>query len=414
MATLKLVLSKSQNQKKTGSNQSMLMLRYSHRKRTTYFTTHKNIDEKYWDAKNQQVKRSFPGSDRFNIYIKTIKKKVEDIVNKILIDGGDPSIVIVKQQYSELKQQQNKKTKYTFFEYVEVYIKEAKKHRKQGTIKKYITTENNLHKYEKYARVQLDWHNIDMNFYYDFLEYYTQVLGHTNNGFGGLIKVIKGIMNDALEKGYTSYNGHKNKNFKAIKEEVNNIYLDEKELKRIIDLDLCYSKQLEKVRDLFIVGCYTGLRFSDFSQIKKENISGNVIKVKTLKTDQWVTIPIMQQVLDVMNKYSDSPNSLPKSCNNQTMNKHLKEIVRRAGIDQDIIKIRNKGKQRVEQIFKKYQLVSTHTARRSFATNMIKKSMPTRMVMAITGHRTEAAFNSYIKISKEENAQLMLKYLQLN
>ncbi len=85
MATFKFVLSKSQHQKKTRSNLSMLMLRYTHKKRVTYFTTHKNIEDKYWDAKNQKVKRKYPGSVRFNILIKKIRQRVEDIANGILI-----------------------------------------------------------------------------------------------------------------------------------------------------------------------------------------------------------------------------------------------------------------------------------------------------------------------------------------
>jgi len=243
-------------------------------------------------------------------------------------------------------------------------------------------------------------------------EYYMQILGFTNNGFGGLIKVIKTIMSDATEKGYNTHNGHLNKGFKAIKEEVNNIYLDEQELQRIIDLNLSYNKQMERVRDLFIVGCYTGLRFSDFSQIKKESFIGNILQIKTLKTGEWVKIPVLKQVSDVMAKYTDQPNSLPKSCQNQTMNLHLKEIGRRAKIDTTVLKIRNRGKERIETSIPKYKLIGTHTARRSFATNMFKRGVPSRVIMAVTGHRTERAFSSYIKISKDENAELMWRYLE--
>ena len=96
MATTKFVLSKSQSQKKNNSNLSMLMLRYSHQKEVTYFTTTKNIDDGYWDGKRQKVKRSCPGSDRLNIFINIIKQKVEDICNGILIDGGNPTTTMVK------------------------------------------------------------------------------------------------------------------------------------------------------------------------------------------------------------------------------------------------------------------------------------------------------------------------------
>jgi integrase len=411
MATLKFVLNKSQYQNKIKSLESMLMLRYTHKKEVTYFTTHKNIEDKYWDDKAQLVKRSYSGSDRFNIYIKTIKQKVEDIVNGLLIAGEEPNKDYVKRLYNEGKETQEQKKQYTFFEYVEVYLELSKKHKTEGTIKAYKTSINQLKKYEKYAKVKLDWHNIDMSFYYDFLDFYTSIQGLTNNGFGKVIKIIKVILNDATEKGYNTNLSYQHRNFKTIKEEVNNIYLSENEIEQLIQLDLTQNKTLERVRDLFVFGCYTGLRFSDFSQVKPEYIVDNKLRIKTIKTDEWVTIPLLEQVQNIMEKYKDNANSLPKSCVNQTMNRHLKEIGELAKINDSELKIRNKGKERVEESYHKWQLICTHTARRSFATNMFKRGVPSRVIMKITGHRTEKAFSSYIKISQEENAELMLKYL---
>ncbi|MEQ3663777.1 tyrosine-type recombinase/integrase [Olleya sp.] len=412
MATLKFVLNKSQHQKKTNNPESMLMLRYTHKKKVTYFTTHKNIRDDYWDAKNQKVKRSYSGSDRFNIYLTTIKQKVDDIVNGLLINGEDPTTTYVKSLYNETKLEQQKKTQYTFFEYAEHYVEISKKSKSAGTLKTYRTVLNQLIKYQQYSGIQLDWHNIDIDFYYDFQEFYTGVQGFLNNGFGRIIKNMKVILNDATDKGYNTHLMYKNKKFKTVREEVNNIYLSEEELQRMMDLDLSYNKSLERVRDLFIVGCYTGLRFSDFSELKKEHIVGNTFKVKTIKTNEWVTIPLIDIVQTIIEKYKDNPNSLPKSCVNQTMNKHLKEIGRRAKIDETFLKIRTKGRDRHEKSFKKYELITTHTARRSFATNMFKRGIPSRVIMKITGHRTERAFSTYIKVSQDENAEIMLRYLE--
>ena len=414
MATIKFILSKSQHQKKTKSNESMLMLRYTHKKRVTLFTTHKNINDKYWDDKNQMIKKGCPGSERLNAYIRTIRQKLEDIVNELLIKGEDPTTSYVKELYTQTKEKSQLKTKYTFFEYAEQFIENSKKIKNPSTIKVYRTVVNRLKDYSKYSNRTINWHSIDMEFYYDFFEYYTEVEGFLNNGFGRIIKVLKVILNEATEKGYNTNLAYKNKGFKTVKEEVNNIYLNEGELQKMMDVDLSKRKTLEQVRDLFIVGCYTGLRFSDFSSIKREYIDfeRNILKVKTIKTDQSVTIPLVDVVKKILNKYKHTENSLPKSFQNQTMNKKLKEIGRLAKINNTIVKIRNKGRERKEETFKKYQLISTHTARRSFATNMVKRGVPPIMVMKITGHKTEKAFLSYIKITEDENAQLMMKYLK--
>ncbi len=410
MATIKFVLNKSQHQRKIKSNQSMLMLRYTHGKQVTYFYTQRNLEDRYWDLKSQQVKKSYSGSDRFNIYLKKFRQKVEDIVNDLMIKGEEPNTNRVKTLYISEKEGIKKKKEYTFFDYFEKYLEERKNQIEHSTVKTYRTTVNKLHEYEKFAKVKLDWHNIDMDFYYDFLDYYTSIEGLTNNGFGKNIKNIKSIMNDATENGYNSYNGHNHKNFKVLKEEVDNIYLTEEEIEKLIALDLTSDKNLERVRDLFVFACYTGLRFSDFTQVKPEHIVGEVLKIKTIKTGEWVNIPILPAVRNIMEKYKDNPNSLPKSLINQTMNRHLKELGELAEINEKRLKIRNSGKERIEEVMFKYQMICTHTARRSFATNMFKRGVPSRVIMNITGHRTEKAFNSYIKISQDENAELLMEY----
>lgn len=413
MATIKFVLSKLQHQVKSKSKESGIFLRYTHQKRYILISAQKNIDEKYWDDKNQIVKRSYPGSDRFNIYLKSLRQRLEDIVNGLLIEGENPTHELVKNLYNKGREEREKKKIYTFFEYADHYMKNDKKI-SEGTKKSYNTVLNKLREYEEYAHIKLDWTSFDIDFYYDFFEFYTGIQGLTNNGFGKVIKNIKAILNDATTNGYNSCLSYQHKGFKTVREPVNNIYLDEDELQKIIDIDLSNQPNLENIRDLFIFGCYTGLRYSDFSQVKPEHICGEIIRIKTQKTDEWVSIPLMEPVKAVMEKYSKNPNSLPKSCTNQTMNKYIKEIGELAGINTIELKIRNKGKKRVEKRFSKYDLICTHTARRSFATNMFKRGVPARVIMKITGHRTETAFSSYIKVSQDENAELMLKYLQQN
>lgn len=411
MATFKFVLSKSQHQRKVKSNQSMLMLRYTHKKKAVLFTTHKNLEDKYWDDRNQIIKRSCPGSDRLNTLLRTIRQKLEDIVSDLQIKGEDPLTDLVKVKYQSIQNESEKKNQYTFFEFAEVYLQTSTKHKNLGTIKTYRTVLNKLKQYEKYAKVKLNWHSFDMDFYYDFLEFYTEIQGYLTNGCGRIIKVLKVILNEATEQGFNTNLSYQNKKFKVLREEVNNIYLSEVELKKIIDLDLTTNKTLEDVRDLFIIGCYTGLRFSDFTQIKKENIVGDILRIKTIKTDEWVSIPLVEEVRQIMEKHKSSPNSLPRTYKNQAMNRYLKEIGELAELDENFIKVRSKGRERVEDSYKRYELLTTHTARRSFATNMFKRGIPSRVIMKITGHRTEKAFSTYIKVSEDENAEIMMKYL---
>jgi integrase len=112
-------------------------------------------------------------------------------------------------------------------------------------------------------------------------------------------------MNEAVDRTLTQNLQFKNRRFKTVEEPTESICLTEKELKRLYELDLQDNPRLEKVRDLFIIGCYTGLRFSDLSQLTKANInkSGSVVKVNTQKTGEVVMIPLKSQVKEILLKY---------------------------------------------------------------------------------------------------------------
>ena len=197
----------------------------------------------------------------------------------------------------------------------------------------------------------------------------------------------------------------KSTKFKILSEEAESIYLTEEEILLLFNLDLSQNRKLETVRDLFIVGCYTGLRFSDFTQIKKENIKDGFISIRTQKTDKPVVIPIHWTIQQILDKYcNENENSLPRAISNQKMNEYLKEIGKKAEIKEMVLVTKSKGGLKVKSSVQKYELISTHTARRSLATNLFLQGFPSISIMKITGHKSEKAFLKYIKMTPEENA----------
>ncbi len=174
---------------------------------------------------------------------------------------------------------------------------------------------------------------------------------------------------------------------------------------KIESLDLSQNLTLDKVRDAFLVGCYTGLRYSDYSDLKMDNIRNGYIERVQIKTGQKVVIPVHSVVKTILNKYHGSP---PPMISNQRSNKYIKELCKMIPELNQEISI----KQQINGIAKtiavpKYSLISTHTARRSFATNQYKAGVPSITIMAITGHKTEKVFLNYIKIKPDEHAQIL-------
>ncbi len=286
------------------------------------------------------------------------------------------------------------------------YNEKTKKTITPNTIKCYKQCNTLLKEFNKNKR-KVDFQNIDL----DFLRHFKDFLiskNHSQNTMAKHIKTLKVILNEATERGYNTNLKYKNRKFTVPQEETEAIYLNEKELDEFYNLDLSNSPKLERVRDLFLVGCWTGLRFSDFSNIGPDNIKGEYIHIGTQKTGEEVIIPIHRVVNEIMTKYKGKYfNSLPPNISNQKMNKYLKEIGKQLDVlNQKVSVSITKGNLRVTSMVDKFDKLTTHTARRSFATNLYNK-VSSQVIMKITGHRTEKAFLKYIRATPIEYAETL-------
>lgn len=256
--------------------------------------------------------------------------------------------------------------------------------------------------------------NVDQDFYKKFITYLEKVRRLSPNSIGTYIKVIKTVLREAEERGLTVNPAYKGRKFKTLSIETDAIYLTESELDDIAKLDLSGDKRLERVRDLFLVGCHTGLRWSDFSDLKSEDFETGRIRKKTKKQKEYVFIPIHPEVKRIREIY-DTENQLPPPISNQKFNDYLKEICQRVPSLQMKVTITKivAGKEQPNKV-KKCNLVSSHTARRSFATNCYLKGVPVRVIMRITGHKKEDTFFKYIRMTPTDDSKILEMYLSEN
>ena len=212
-------------------------------------------------------------------------------------------------------------------------------------------------------------------------------------------------MNEALARELHANHKHQTKYFTKLENELDNIYLNTGQLDHLVEIDLSQNKRLGRVRDLFLVGCWTGLRFSDFNNICKKDIQGDFLNIKTQKTNKAVIIPIHPTIEEVIKRYNGvTENSLPPAISNVKMNLYLKELGEIAGFNEIRQVKETKGGNTIVHNRPLYGLITTHTARRSFATNMYLMGVPSITIMAITGHLTETTFLKYIKVTPKEHA----------
>ncbi|MGV3684372.1 MAG: tyrosine-type recombinase/integrase [Daejeonella sp.] len=273
------------------------------------------------------------------------------------------------------------------------------------TIRIYANVLDSIKDFKSAKRFNTSLDNITLDFYGEYTDYLKFEKKFATNSIAKYIKNIKTFMHDARDRGFTANDQFKSKRFKVITEETDTIYLNTEELESMYALDLSDKPRLERVRDLFLVGCWSGLRFSDYKDISAKDIDGDFMTIKALKTQKEVVIPIHSTIKSIMTRYQGKTNnSLPPTISNVKMNEYLKEVAEEAKLNEIIQLKYTKAGKTVVKNSPKFKLITTHTARRSFATNMYLMGVPSITIMAITGHRTEKSFMRYIRVTPAEHA----------
>jgi integrase len=374
------------------------------------------INPKYWNAEKQRARaiNDFPGHKNFNRSLDNVVRHAEDLLREYQNDndGKIPS----KENLKELLDAKIKnvvKDAVTFLSFFQQVIDDTEsgvrfnektgKPINEATIKTYKTIYNHLIQFQNKKRKRIDFVDITGTFNSDYKRYLVTELKFATNTIGKHIQIIKLVMEDARKKKLHTNLDYQS--FTVTREDVDAIYLNETELKALEAIDLSDQPTYQNVRDLILVGCYTGLRYSDFSVLEPSSIKGGYIEITQIKTGDEVVIPVHDVVSRIIEKYGGN---LPQAYSNQKMNEYIKLVAEKAvGFDQKVTLEYTKGGQKLVEVSEKWELISTHTARRSFATNEFIAGTPPLTIMAITGHKTETAFMRYIRVTNREKAELM-------
>jgi len=372
-----------------------------------YFTS-ETINPDFWNFSTGTVKetKKFPEYPEFNVRLKNIESTALNVLRRLQNNGIEPTNNILKREFDKIWRTEKNKTEepaseMELMQYISHFIKTS--NAKESTKKSYRVLERDLTEYQTQKKLKLRFATIDIDFY-NLLVKFLKEKGYAPNTIGTRIKILKTFLSNAKEVGLPVNGDFQKKTFAKPKEETESIYLSETELMYMYRLNLSKKPKLDRVRDLFLIGCYTGLRFSDLSQLSNDNIQGDTISIRTIKTGSPVVIPLHPVIQSILSKYEYR---LPKVPSNQKFNDYLKDVAKLSGIDEPIKIEQTKGDFKIKKSEPKYTLVSSHTARRSFATNAYLSDVPAISIMKITGHKTESAFMRYIKISQEDNARKM-------
>ena len=342
-----------------------------------------------------------------NTEIVNTRNTLIDILQEYQRKKINPTPVEVRVQLSERMGKRVVIAQNPFFlDFVEDYINNNIDLQEQ-TKRQQESAKNVIEKYSKSINKKLRFEDITVDFRNDFVKHLKTTKHEKGdyykpNTIARIFKNIKTWMVAAYDKGLTDNNDFKKKAFGVQKEEVDTVYLKDSEIEQMYNTDLSTLSRLERVRDVFVIMCYMGIRYSDYLLLKKENIlPSGLIRITTKKTKTPVEIPMHDRVREIMKKYNGE---FPPAPSNQKFNDYMTEVIKAAKLDRDVVISETRGTMTRNKTVKLSSLVTAHTARRSCATNMFLAGVPTLSIMKITGHKSEKVFLKYIRITQEENA----------
>lgn len=308
-----------------------------------------------------------------------------------------------------------------FIPFVEDFIEYSKSRTKRDgeslskrTIQHYTTTLSKIKLFQKHHNLRLRIEDINLNFHSLFLSFLETEFKLNPNTQGGYIDDIKLFCDRADRKGYKVNLEYKYEDFYSPSNSTSDIYLNESEIEKIYNLDLSNKDYLDNARDWFIIGLWTGLRISDFLNLSNSSLNDGFIQIKTKKTKYPVIIPIHEQVKQTLKKRNGN---FPRKISDQKFNNYIKLVCKEANFNEltegaKVVKVKTKNGEyfrKVKAKYPKFELVTSHICRRSFASNHYNK-IDTMTLMKITGHKTESMFLSYLKITPTQYAEKLKNY----
>jgi integrase len=429
MGAVNFYLKKSDGKGK--NKRSLIYLQFKYGGNRLVYSFGQIIHPDNWNKNKQRVKNNktttVDGKHFLNDLLDNLKKECERSYNSE-IKSGNPAPAILKQHLKDFidqnKEGHNQPTLYKLIDrFISGEIKYKGKEKSGNTIKTYTTALGHLKEFEKAKKYPINYSSINLDFLYKYITYLRsdnrlhQKRGDKiytsqplrQNAIAKDIQIIKTFMKKAVTMGESTNLWHQHEDFTAAREDTDAVYLSEKEIIDLYKFDLSNNNRLESARDLFVFGCFVGLRYSDYSTIKPENIikvdGENYIKMITQKTNDLVIIPCNPIVVQIFEKYSHNSNKLPKAISNQKFNEAIKEACQLAGLT-ETSRLSTDPKKEL------YKCISSHTARRSFATNLYLEGFPVIDLMKITGHKTERAFMRYIKVDKLNAAKRLNTHIK--
>ncbi|OCK50682.1 integrase [Chryseobacterium sp. CBo1] len=397
-----------------GTKESLIYFRsfFNNENKNFIYSTGEKIKPSEWDFEGRQPNDLNGRTKKAEIH-RSVKMQLDryssfftEIVNRYKNINEELTVDILKQRFDEKFKKITVKS--DFFRIYQEFLDEKENDYtgnsiSNSTLKRYKCNKNLLEDFESNCKVKITLGKFDDKLYNRFLKYCIEEKKHSANTLHRNVGLLKTFLLWALNKKYTY-----NNNFIAFKKPAkfttDEIALNYEQVELIYNYDFSENKRLERVRDLFVFGCTTGMRFGNYSTISRSDVDGNFIRVIDLKSkSKNLAIPLNSISKSILEKYDYN---LP-NITNQKMNEYIKEVFKKLEFTDEIKKTMKYGDELIDQKAEFWTRISSHTARRSFITIMKNKRVPDKVIMSYTGHTSLEVFNAYYRPSEDDKINYM-------
>ena len=389
------------------------------------FTTGYRIDAAKWDTDKQRVRNGCTNklkqsASEINASLLGYYTEVQEIFKKFEVEEIIPTPEQIKEAFNaqhkpieEVKQR--KSTPNAFYKAFDEFVRDCGRQNDwtDSTYEKFAAVKNHLMNF----RTELTFDFFDEKGLNDYVTYLRDVKEMRNSTIGKQLSFLKWFLRWAFKKGLHQNNAYDRYKPKHKSTQKKIIFLTWEELNKLREFEIPAAKQaLDRVRDVFLFQCFTGLRYSDVFNLRKSDIKGDHIEVTTVKTSDSLIIELNNHSKAILDKYKDvafEDDKVLPVITNQKMNDYLKELAELAGIDEPVRQTYYRGNERIDEVTPKYALLGTHAGRRTFICNALALGIPPQVVMKWTGHSDYKAMKPYIDIADDIKVNAMSKFNQL-
>jgi hypothetical protein len=399
--------------KKTGGNdpRALIYLQFKYKGRKLIYSFGKKINPPDWSKTAKRVKSSrqtiLDGRYAINEILDKLEKQCLRIYEEEQVRGTPPVDLMRFRLDAFLRQQEGRQKESSFYRLFDRFIageiKNKGKDKSRNTLKNYATTKAHLQQFDIASRFHIQFENIHLDFLQQYIAFLKKELGLKPNSIARDIGVLKTVMSEAIDSGYTTNIQFRHKKFNVPAEDTEAVHLTESEILALYACNCSGNRRLEQVRDLFVLACLAGLPISGRGR-KNDPLGKNAPLPATLTIGGEhfislpprapgrtgaINLPCHPTVRRILAGYQEPGDGQPRMPSNQKFNSYIKELARLAGLTE---KGRLSGSPKMEL----WECISTATARRSLAIHYHRQGMPVYELMGITGHATEKAFLGFI------------------